>query len=219
MSDDELWSEVVNQVLSALDEANVSDPSTRAALTEGVKTALESLESDIGIDVQIFGEGATTPETRGPTVEVVAGGRSDTEPPSTGEKPALRIAELEPDSVEEPAASVATDRPLFTHVQIKRPEYQNRMGSTLSTSGWIRIDAEGQPEARWQAIYLGTNPRLYRIGCTAGILDVTLEGEPIERLTEGQSVDVEGTSIRVTTEHGQAAEGQYVCMLNGGAEE
>ena len=79
MSEDDRWTDVIDQVLDALDDANVSDPDTRDALAEGVKTALESLETGIGLDVQIIGEGFPEVDSPPPTVEVVAGGRTDGE--------------------------------------------------------------------------------------------------------------------------------------------
>lgn len=219
MSDDELWTDVIHQVLSALDEANVADPSTREALTAGVRSALESLETDIGIDVQIIGDESVISESRTPTVEVVTGGRAANEPPSTGDKPELRIAAPESPPDKDSSASTPPERPLFTHVHVNRPTHRTVPPQSLSTGGWIRVGGGDDAPAHWQAIYLGATPRLYRIGCTMGILDVTVEGEPVERLMEGQSIDVEGVAIRVTTERGGAAEGQYVCMLHGGLEE
>ena len=101
MSDDDRWTSVIDQVLEALDDAEVSDPSTRDALAEGVRQAIESLESGIGLDVQIIGEGFPTPEDEPPVVEVVTGGRSMDAPPTSGEKPKLRLADRKDDEAED----------------------------------------------------------------------------------------------------------------------
>ena len=45
MSEDDRWSDVIDQVLDALDDAEMGTKTTRDALAEGVRQALESMES------------------------------------------------------------------------------------------------------------------------------------------------------------------------------
>ena len=223
MSDDDRWTSVIDQVLEALDDAEVSDPSTRDALAEGVRQAIESLESGIGLDVQIIGEGFPTPEDEPPVVEVVTGGRSMDAPPTSGEKPKLRLADRKDDEAEDgPSDNLGPRKPLHTQVKVLR-NLGDRGPSTnipgLETTGWIRVAAGAGADSTWQTIYAGLRPRLYRVACSSGSLDVTVDGESLERLLAGQSIDVEGTAIRVTTSTETGAIGGYVPVSNVGLEE
>lgn len=220
MSGDDRWTDVIDQVLDALDDANVSDSATRDALAEGVKAALESLDTGVGLDVQIIGEGFPTPPSEPPKVEVVTGGRSEDEPPSEGEKPALRIADEAIEKKQDDAPFV-DHTPVFTHVNVienHRPVQPSAIPG-LDESGWIHVNAVGPPEANWQTVYRGHRLRLYRIACSKGTLDVTVDGEPIERLLPGQSIDTEGRAIRVTTTEADGALGGYTPIQTARNEE
>lgn len=228
MSDDDRWTSVIDQVLEALDDAEVSDPSTREALAEGVRQAIESLESGIGLDVQIIGEGFPTPEDEPPVVEVVTGGRSMDAPPTSGEKPKLRLADRKDDETKDdeaengPSGNSSPRKPLHTKVKVLRNLGDRGPSNNipgLETTGWIRVAAGADADSTWQTIYAGLRPRLYRVACSSGSLDVTVDGEPLERLLAGQSVDVEGTAIRVTTSTETGAIGGYVPVSNVGLEE
>jgi len=226
MSDDDRWSEVIHQVLDALDDGGVSDGPTRDALAEGVRQALESLDSGVDLDVQILGEGFSVTDAM--SVEVVDGGRDEDTPRTEGETPELRIADTEEvdiPSSPQPGPSRAGDAgEMFTHVQVIRPQPGSTQGRHrplpgLSEAGWIQVTGDHGDEAAWQTLYRGLKPRLYRVACSTGTLDVTVDGEAIERLREGQSIDVEGHAIRVTTS-GDEALGGYVQVgtMNGGEE-
>ena len=213
MSDDDRWTSVIDQVLEALDEAEVSDPSTRDALAEGVRQAIESLESGIGLDVQIIGEGFPLAEDEPPEVEVVDGGRTGDEPPTDGEKPKLRISEPKEDEAREDSWEKSSPtQSIRTAVKVLRGR-GDRSGVShipgLETTGWIRVAAEAGSDAAWQTIYAGLKPRLYRVACSSGSLDVTVDGESIERLLAGQSIDVEGTMVRVSAVDETSGRGGY----------
>ena len=92
MSNDDHWSDVIEQVLTALDEADVADSGTRDALAEGVRAALDAMSAGEGIDVQIIGHEPVAHESAPPDVEVVPGGRASNDPPTAGERPSLRLA-------------------------------------------------------------------------------------------------------------------------------
>ena len=214
MSDDDRWSEVIHQVLDALDDGGVSDGPTRDALAEGVRQALDSLESGLDLDVQILGEGF--PVQEGMNVEVMDGGRAEDTPRSEGETPELRIADTEEVERPDPSGSApsAETGEMFTHVKVIRPQAEtlhsrSRPLPGLAEAGWIQLTADLGSEAAWQTLYRGLKARLYRVACSTGTLDVTVDGEPVERLRAGQSIDVEGTAIRVTTD-GDEALGGYV---------
>lgn len=226
MSDDDRWSEVIHQVLDALDDGGVSDGPTRDALAEGVRQALESLESGVDLDVQILGEGFPVPDTV--SVEVVDGGRTADAPRTEGETPELRIADTE--EVEIPVQpptgtrSAADAGEMFTHVKVIRPANsptsdRGRPLPGLSEAGWIQVTGDDGPEAGWQTLYRGLKPRLYRVACSTGTLDVIVDGEPVERLRTGQSIDVEGSAIRVTTESDEAIGGYVQLDVGSGGEE
>jgi len=217
MSEDDRWSDVVDQVLDALDDANVSDTSTRDALAEGVRQALESLESGVDLDVQILGEGFPFQDTDPVSVELVEGGRSTQEPRSEGKAPDLRIAESD-------AADEDPDNPssMFTHVKVvsgNPNRSRKRPLPGLSESGWIHVAGGDSADSSWQTIYHGQTPRLYRVACSQGLLEVTADGQAIERLRPGQSIDIEARLIRVTTTDDGEAIGGYNPVVPTGVEE
>ena len=159
MSDDDRWSEVIHQVLDALDDSGVSDGPTRDALAEGVRQALESMESGIDLDVQVLGEGFPVQDTVG--VEVVDGGRDAGEPRTHGEAPELRIADTEeveiPPSNRSDHTQGTTNGEMFTHVKVIRPgsastSRQGRPLPGLSEAGWIQVTADNGPDEAWQTL-------------------------------------------------------------------
>ena len=79
----------------------------------------------------------------------------------------------------------------------------------LSEAGWIHIAGGESTASSWQTIYQGQIPRLYRVACSQGAIEVTADGEVVERLIPGQSIDLEATLIRVTTHDGAEAIGGY----------
>ena len=91
-----------------------------------------------------------------------------------------------------------------------------------SLSGtWKMTHAYVSPggETTWQTVYQGLRPRLYRVACLpGGRLDVTVDGAQVERLCPGQSIDIEGMAIRVTTPDEEAA-GVYGPVSYGRGEE
>jgi len=219
MSDDERWSEVIRQVLDALDGGGVSDDATKDALAEGVRQALESLETGIGLDVQVLGEGFPVPESVG--VQVVDGGRDAGAPRTTGDTPELRIADTDevlPEELERIRAEA-----MFTHVKVSPPHkasspWRPSTDDKTGRLGSIRLDHAAGIDQPWQTIFRGTATRLYRIWCSAGSLDVSVEGELVERLEGGQSIDVEGSVIRATTSE-DVAHGTYTLIGPGPLEE
>ena len=206
MSEDDRWSDVIHQVLDALSDANVDDPSTRDALAESVRQALESMNDGIDLNIQILGGEEMLPPTASMDVEVVDGGRDENTPPTEGKKPSLRIAE-ESDLTEE---SVSENRPYMTQVKVLQGA---TLGNTIPMSsdyGRITLPNNGEPESSWQTIYQGLRPRLYRVSCfPGGKIDVTVDGLQVERLSPGQSIDVEGLAIRVTSPDSAGASGTY----------
>ena len=212
MSEDDRWSDVIDQVLDALDDADMGDKTSRDALAEGVRQALESMESEVDFDVQILGEGFPMPESDPVAVELVEGGRRQDDPRSKGKAPDLRIADTDDNPTESKASRPMRDGSMFTHVKVihdKKPSTRKRPLPGLSEAGWIHVAGGVSTDSSWQTIYRGQSPRLYRIACSQGILDVAADGEVVERLRPGQSIDLEAGLIRVTTDEGQEAIGGY----------
>ena len=221
MSEDDRWSDVIHQVLDALNEANVDDPQTRDALADGVRQALESLESGVDLNIELMGTETASSAPSGVAVEVVDGGRTDDSPPTEGKKPTLRIAE--PAEEAETTPRTATDSPFVTQVKILQGDPLSTITAPrgLETDhGWISINNDGGPDGTWQTVYQGLRARLYRIACLpGGRIDVTVDGAQVERLAPGQSVDVEGLAIRVTSPDEQCALGTYLPIPTGWSEE
>jgi hypothetical protein len=224
MADDDQWSDVIDQVLSALGDANIKDGPTRETLAAGVREALESLQDGVGIDVEILGSelfdmGAGVDSAT--NIEVVPGGRESDEPKSEGVKPELRIAEPDDTAVTETeSAGVSDSGPILTHVKVlhsgaRSAGVQGKKIPGLSDAGWIHVAPGGAAQSEWQTVYRGLSPRLYRIACAQGCLDVTVDGESVERLVAGQSIDVEGAAIRVTSTEEGGAKGGYSLVVTG----
>ena len=219
MSEDDRWSDVIHQVLDALHEANVDDPNTQKALAEGVRQALESMDSGMDLNIEIMG---TEGFDSNMEVEVVDGGRTADSPPTEGKKPSLRIADPS-ENMEASGPTEVESPPYVTQVKVLKgnPFFDGSMGGPLATDhGWITIPNNGEPDAAWQTIYQGLRPRLYRIACLdSGRIDVTVDGVQVERLNPGQSIDVEGLAIRVTSPDKQGATGNYLPVLSVWGEE
>lgn len=78
--------------------------------------------------------------------------------------------------------------------------------SELSRRGKILIEASG---SGFQNIFRGKTPRLYRIECLEGGLQIFLDGEPVEEIRPGQSTDVEAQVVRVKASEDSGAKGTY----------
>ena len=216
MSEDDRWSDVIHQVLDALNDANIDDPNTRDVLAEGVRQALESIDDGIDVNIQILGEDELHPGAAGMDVEVVDGGRGENTPPTEGKKPTLRIAE-EGETTEK---SIPENRPYVTQVKVLQGSPLGGSIPMTSEYGRIALPNNGEPESSWQTIYQGLRPRLYRVSCfPGGKIDVTVDGIQIERLSPGQSIDVEGLAIRVTSPDTTGASGTYLPVQSAWSEE
>jgi len=220
---DDLWTSVIEQVTDALNDSDIDLGITRDVLVDSVREALEALGD--GIDVQFDVVTATDDAVAEPPVDVsvVAGGRSDSDPPTPGDKPDLRVADpVGPDDVAaDEGGDLNTAEPrVVTQVKVLRTP--PRLSSSrrvpdsvpgLANAGWISVASGGEADAAWQTVYQSRDSRVYRLACTQGILDVTLDGEQIERLRPGQSIDVEGCLIRVSTPDGSEGKGGYTQVL------
>lgn len=212
---DDIWSEVMDQVADALGEVDLGEDGTRDALLEGVRQALEGMGGTIDMDIQVVTDSAGPAEPEDPSVSVVEGGRADADPRTPGDKPDLRVADLPEDGFtdEVETADPFLVKPVVTQVKVlrtpPRPTAHAEAIPGLGQAGWIQVAGGGGAQSSWQTLYQGTRPRLYRIGCTQGSLDVTLDGAQVERLQAGQSIDVEGTMVRVSAVDETSGRGGY----------
>ena len=216
---DDPWSEVLGQVESALDEAGVVPRAERTALLDGVRTALDAL---VGVDTQ--------PEA-GPDVVVVEGGRRPEDPPTEGSAPTLRVAEVSaaPDGSDRDQGGgrdwLGRDFDLdweddwvpeggrSRRVIVQVPGGVARGRSGLGDEGVFALEA-GDPS---HTLFLGPEPRAYRIACRTGSGRLGVDGGVSISLVEGCSVDVEARQITFTATGEAGAAGRYV-RLGRGAE-
>ena len=184
---DDPTDDIIEQVNTALTDLNITNDATRDAVTAGLKEALDTLAS-MGIPLQ-----ASEPGRR-PSVAVVEGGRAADAPPTGGAPPDLHIADPR-----EPPEETAP--PLTTRVVVSKS--QPRTERTVSAApGSITLE----PDTR-QTILRALHTRTYRLRCSEGSLKILVDGQPLDTLTAGQSIDVEGAMIQVTAT--EAATGSY----------
>jgi hypothetical protein len=181
---DDPWGPVLDRVEDALDDAGVGPDAERDSLLDGVRAALDAL---VGLEPTDGGR---------PEVVVVDGGRAQDAPPTESERPTLRVAA--------PAAPPAAG-------DVDAPPVGVRWAAgdvtlDLDRLGRILLDAE-QPE---QTLFRGVRPRAYRVGCTRGVMRVSADGAPLERVTAGRSIDVEARVLQVTLAGEAVAAGRYV---------
>jgi hypothetical protein len=171
-------SDLIEQVNAALTELNITNDATRDAVAAGLKEALDALAA--------MGVSLTATETKGaPSVAVVEGGRAEDAPPTGGAPPDLHIAEP-------PSSTESADPTITTRVLVGQ---QRRRSARAAPNATGRIVLE--PGTR-QTILSARRVRSYRLHCTAGALRVLVDGQPLDTITTGQSIDVEGTMLQVS---------------------
>jgi hypothetical protein len=199
----------MKQVEIALDEARIDGVAIRDSLIRGVREALGTLESVL--------EPVGSVEEETPEVVVMDGGRSEDQPASEGEPPDLRLAheEQSESSSDASPSSETSSSPVNTTVRVFRtgigsPAGTGVLGASpgLSEAGRIRIE-EGAADAG-QTLYRGTETRSYRLHCELGRMRILLEGQPVETLLPGQSIDVDTPLLRVLSVDGGTVQGRYI---------
>ncbi len=189
---DDPWSDVVSQVSDALSELNLQDGPLRAALLDGLRTALDQAGLSSGDAV--------------PEVTVVEGGRPESEPPTPSQKPELRVAD---DPTEEELPEVrAHVRVVHMGSEPDGLDEPDWLAAPITHEGRIRV-GEPNTQAGWQTVLRASEARAYRVSCERGALEVFLDGEPAEKLATGQTVDVEARLIRVRAAGPEGADGAY----------
>ena len=202
-TDDDPWKSVLDQVEVALDSLNLRTGSLGDALMDGVR---EALSGNFGVEIELD-------ETGGPRVVVLDGGKADDatdEVPIDG-PPDLRVVSKEDED--------SSDKPHITGIKFTDPEVTVRVfhtdskpspGPTLARS--LAVPPGAAPLSLsdgggWQTVFRGNADRPYRVACSSGVLHVALDGDLVEEVHPGQSVDLEGKLIRVQA--AAAATGWY----------
>ena len=211
--DPEDWDDVMGRVSDTLDELSVVDGPERDALFGSLRQVLGAL-GDLPIDsIEVravrIGDNAVSDEVAyRPNVTLVDGGRDDDAPSTDTPRPELRVQsggesgwpveENVPATVGEAPAGAALDShsPAVRVTRMSGPRLRASAGDAWSM---IRLDPEVGREA-WQTVFAGREVRPYRLQCSSGDLRVFVDGEPVTELASGQSVDVEGTLVRVSAE-------------------
>lgn len=188
--EDERFSDVLQQVSDALRALGVSDENTQSALLEGVRDALRSITDP------------DRPDTRSRVVLFDGTGARDLpddDEDSAEEGPDLRVVNTE-------EAERILDRQQGVQVRVLEPPPRSR---PLSAEGRIHAGwSEG--ERPWQTVYRGDSPRPYRLACDDGAFELAVDGMAVERVSAGQTVDVEARVIRVRAVHHLGATGRYL---------
>jgi hypothetical protein len=220
------WSEVLEQVDDALADAGITDEPDRAALLEGVRSALDSL---VGGDAR---------EDDGPDVVVVEGGRGMDEPPTAGVAPPLRVADAD-EAVDPAAREVPWPEDAWEAASEASEGWADGEGPPWTkewsepTDGWgdtprvvVRVPAQGasgpfpllagqgrfvlSPGGPAQTLFVGPAPRAYRVACAAGGVVVGVDGGMELAVQPGCSVDVEARQVTVRADGDGDTRGRYV---------
>jgi hypothetical protein len=191
---DDVWRSVLEQVEAALDALNLGELSGRGSLVDEVRQALES---------------SWEAQAKSADVTVLRGGRPSEDNVDQEERsgPTLRVVRGE--AHDEPVPSPSTPD---VSVRIMRPHIesghtrQKTTSSGLNTAGMIRLD----DEIMWQTLYRGQTPRTYRLHCNVGGLHVALDGEMLDEVRSGRTLDVEAQVIRVQASSQEGARGLFL---------
>jgi hypothetical protein len=232
------WADAMTQVEDALAEAGVVDGAHRDALIEGVRQALGTLTVDELEPASGPSQSARSPIGGPPPVvpgvSVVDGGRGAEDPPSASEPPQLRVAPSATDPAGAGAASWggeelggAVDSPdtdgapgwegddAWAHIPATRivVKVAGRAAAAPVSPGRAELAhalISLEPGDTAQTIFHGSVPRAYRLCCSSGALQVSLDGAPVETLTAGRAMDVEGAVIRVSVLGAAAGAGSFL---------
>jgi hypothetical protein len=174
--------DVLSQVEDALDALNLGPGETRQNLLDGVRDAIRSMaELDAPVHPEVFV--LDEHDDLGPGLRVV-----DTEE-------AERIHENQ------------ADREVRFRVVQPHPQAAARLPMPLEAEGTISVKGD-EPEG-WQTVFRGESSRAYRIAAATGTLVLALDGVLAERVSAGQTCDVEGRMIRVRAANEVDASGSY----------
>ena len=222
----ERWDDLIQGVERALSELGITQFDTRAAVMDGVREALESA-------IEVLDDHPFPTGTRREAEITLLPGRRGDAAPRRGAVPGLRLAQ--PGETVEPELDVDESPPPKVRVvrvhPDRSPSHQDHAASAASAlpqgqpdgfdgaadapsvgasasllaMGLVRLSLETRYA---QTLYRGERARPYRVSCSAGRFSVIVDGFCLDPLTAGQSVDVEGRTLRL--EGNEPATGAYV---------
>ena len=195
-SDDPFLEDIVQHVEHALESIRLEGFDVRDSIVDGLREALESaaeMEEELGQ----------------PEVVVLEGGRSANEPVTEGEdvgpRPELRVLSNDGDDDESSDLQWAADD---IQVKVFTPEMlaARSLVEPERVSGAILVDhALGG-----QTVYRGKTSQTYRIFGADGLLEVSADGDWVETLNPGQSIDICAQLIQVRTSEADPVVGTYI---------
>jgi hypothetical protein len=171
--------DVLDSVVEALDALELGSDRLRDSLVDGVREALSAIVTP-------------TPDIS-PDVVVLDGGRAGDPPTEETEeqpsRPDLQV--LEGDAASRPEVRVRV-------VQSDDMPRSRVARAPIWPDGRIRLRPSGA--SAWQTVYHGTETHPYRLHCTSGVLRVSVDGQPVEELHTGCSIDIEAKLVRVSSD-------------------
>ena len=84
--------------------------------------------------------------------------------------------------------------------------------SDLSMHGQLFISTDARSDQ--QTVYRGELARGYRLHCSQGPMRILLDGQPVETVDVGQSIDVEARLIRVQAVDGVVLQGCFIRLAS-----
>lgn len=183
---DDPWKNVIEQVSEALTSLGFTD--TDDLIANEVRTALNAVDM-----------APTAP----PTMRLIEGGLSDKPTTDAVDSGHLRPRDPEEDLSTTDIETVTVSVSLSPQLNASQP------GMALPLAEG-RIEILG--DAR-QTIFRATTARPYRIHCVEGLLQVWVEGDIVDTISEGQSIDTEGAHIAVLGTSDDCSLGHYYRLV------
>lgn len=202
---DTVVDEVITQVQRALEEAQLSLGPAREQLRAELTSALRM----VGRDLTGRGSAGQAPPAE-PELSVVEGGREADAPPSEGPGPALSVAEDDVgEAVPEPSEAQAATTPGVRWVMRRATRGGSPVPESSRVPGKLRLAPPTDDDDGWQTLSRAAEPRVYRIHCDTGELEVAIDGLPGERVRSGCSMDLEARLVRVRARPGGSVSARY----------
>ena len=172
---------LVHELSKELESAGFVDDNVQEELMLGIQDSLRAIFGDV-----------FEPEV--PTVTVVEGGRSDEDPIEDRRQPDLKVASFDDNQEDEPIESFDSSMSFDSSnvsVRVIRPKGG---GVPALSSGNIHLEKE---ESK-QCLYAGQTVKMYRLLLFRGQAEIFSGDTCIGIINEKQSMDVEGTNIKVS---------------------
>ena len=180
--DDENPSDLTNlfgELSKELQNSGFVDDDVRDELLHGIHESLQALLGGVF-------------EADTPNVRLVEGGKKEDAPPSDHPKPELKVAQADDfeDDGDVGPSNFSFDSPNVS-VRFLNPRGMTSMSSLVS--GNIHLSHTNEE----QCLYAGETLRMYRLLLFKGKVNIFCGTECVGTVSEKQSIDIEGRSIRI----------------------